>query len=289
MARLYQNQRLWRDVNIGPEGHYIFRVPVPERPAPYILTALSVSSESGFSLLEEPLRFHSERPFYSTIDTPPRIRAGEQLGIRVALFNFQPMEIEVLVALEASADYDYIHVEAFGVVQSYAPRLSSGELEHQHLVWLAPYETTAVHMPIVAKKQYGTIEVRVRASTGIAEDRHSRKIRVYADGVPQRLHTSTLLDLSHRAVVIKYLDVNTTETNIIPRQRERLYVSGSPRVFVSLVGDIYGAAFPTMPMSAWQMMRRPADAGEGTAFNMAVNVLTLHYLRMTNQVRKREV
>jgi hypothetical protein len=51
IKRQYENVWLWKDVNIGPQGRYIFTVPVPERPAHWMVSAFSVSPTMGFGML----------------------------------------------------------------------------------------------------------------------------------------------------------------------------------------------------------------------------------------------
>ena len=46
-----------------------------------------------------------------------------------------------------------------------------------------------------------------------------------------------------------------------------------------------GPAFPTMPMNASSMLRKPFDCAENNMFNFATNVYTLFYLRLTGQRR----
>jgi hypothetical protein len=51
VKRQYENVWLWEDVNIGPHGRYLFTVPVPERPAHWMVSAFSVSPTMGFGML----------------------------------------------------------------------------------------------------------------------------------------------------------------------------------------------------------------------------------------------
>jgi len=56
IQRLYDNVWLWKDINIGPHGHFIFTLPVPERPALWMVSSIGVSPSSGFGLLKSPIR-----------------------------------------------------------------------------------------------------------------------------------------------------------------------------------------------------------------------------------------
>ena len=47
-------------------------------------------------------------------------------------FSRSDLDLEVVIILRGSDQYKFIHVEEYGYVVSYAPRLSSGD--HHHLV-----------------------------------------------------------------------------------------------------------------------------------------------------------
>lgn len=70
-----------------------------------------------------------------TVEMPTHIRLGEQIGIRITVFNYRLYETEVLVTLANSPDYKFVHVDPFGLVSSYRPKTSFGE--HQHLVFVS--------------------------------------------------------------------------------------------------------------------------------------------------------
>jgi len=106
---------------------------------------------------------------------PDSCRQGEQIGIRVTVFNYMMKDIEVLVVLNNSPNYKFIHVESYGFVQSYNPRTSFGE--HQHLVWIKAQDAVQVHIPIVATV-LGNVEVTLKVVAQIASDKVTRTIRV---------------------------------------------------------------------------------------------------------------
>lgn len=53
IQRHYDNVWLWKDVNIGPHGRYIFNIPVPSRPVHWIVSAFSMSPTMGFGMLNK--------------------------------------------------------------------------------------------------------------------------------------------------------------------------------------------------------------------------------------------
>lgn len=239
-----------------------------------------MSNTHGFGLQTTNIQFSSVRPFYINVEMPSVCTLGEQIGVRVSVFNNLNFEIEVIVVLARSNDYKFVHVGPLGRVSSYSPQTSSGE--HHHLVVIRPGKSTIVYMPIVAQR-LGDVNVTISARTQVSKDVVTKNIHVEADGIRQELHTSVVLDLSQGAYLIKYLDTNITDTPIIPFREERRYIFGSNKAVISVVGDVVGPAFPTIPMNASSLLRKPFDCGEQNMFNFAINMYTLFYMRMTGQ------
>lgn len=73
-------------------------------------------------------------PFFINVEMPDECRQGEQVGIRVTVFNYMLNNIEATVVLTDSPDYKFVHVEEDGVVTAYNPRTSFGE--HQFFIYI---------------------------------------------------------------------------------------------------------------------------------------------------------
>ncbi|XP_014471965.1 PREDICTED: CD109 antigen [Dinoponera quadriceps] len=280
IQRHYENVWLWKDINIGPHGRQIFNIDVPRRPVHWMITAFSMSPSVGFGMLTKALEYTGVLPFYINVEMPIKSRQGEQIGIRVSVFNYMCYNIEATVVLAGSKDYKFVHVEDGGIVQSYKPRTSFGE--HQFFVWIPAQDATIVYLPIVPVR-LGDIQVRVHATTLIGKDSVTRTLHVEADGVPQYRHQSVLLDLSTRALSVHYMHVNITETPIIPYDENRYYVFGSNKATVSVVGDVVGPIFPTMPMNASSLLNLPMDCAEQNMFGFAANMYSTLMMRLINQ------
>ncbi|KAK6643489.1 hypothetical protein RUM43_004996 [Polyplax serrata] len=283
IQRQYENVWLWKDINIGPHGRYIFDLPVPKRPVHWMVSAFSMSPSVGFGMLQKPIEYVGVLPFFIEVEMPTTSRQGEQIGIRVAVFNYMTTDIEATVILAGSNDYKFVHVEMDGIVRSYNPRTTFGE--HQFFVYIPKQDAATVYIPIVPTR-LGDIEVTVFAQTLIGKDSITRTLRVEADGLPQFRHQSILLDLSNRAYVFQYLHVNVTDTPIIPYSEDRYYVFGSNRAFVSIVGDVVGPIFPTMPVNATSLLYLPMDCAEQNIFSFSANLYTTLYMRYVNQRNK---
>lgn len=53
IQRQYENVWLWKDINIGPHGRYIFNLEVPPRPVHWMVSAFSMSPKFGFGMLNQ--------------------------------------------------------------------------------------------------------------------------------------------------------------------------------------------------------------------------------------------
>lgn len=80
--------------------------------------------------------------------------------------------------------------------------------------------------------------------------------------------------------------MNVTDTPIIPYSEDRYYVFGSNKAYVSIVGDVVGPIFPTMPVNASSLLYLPMDCAEQNIFSFAANLYTTLYMRYVNQRNK---
>jgi CD109 antigen len=283
VQRHYENVWLWKDVNIGPHGRYVLQMDVPDIPALWMVSAFSISPSLGFGMATKPIEYVGCQPFYINVEMPTECRQGEQVGIRVSVFNYMVTAVEATVVLHNSMDYKFVHVEEDGIVTSYNPRTSFGE--HQFFIYIDAQGSSVVYLPIVPQR-LGDIKVKVSASTLLGSDHITRNLHVEADGLPQLRHQSMLMDLSSRAYIFHYLHVNVTETPIIPYEVQRYYVYSSNKAKVSIVGDVVGPIFPTMPVNASSLLYLPMDSAEQNMFSFAANLYTIMYMRFINQRNK---
>ena len=65
------------------------------------------------------LQYVGVLPFFINVEMPTTSRQGEQVGIRVTVFNYMPSPIEATVVLAGSRDYKFVHVGMNGIVSSH--------------------------------------------------------------------------------------------------------------------------------------------------------------------------
>ncbi|CAG0894125.1 unnamed protein product [Cyprideis torosa] len=111
----FEGSWLWQDLNIGPHGHSIFSISLPKTPTSWAITAISVAEDTGLALLSGPLIFEGVRPFHMKMEAPSVCHQGEQVGLRITLFNAMERDIQATVVLLDSQRHRFVHVEAGGV------------------------------------------------------------------------------------------------------------------------------------------------------------------------------
>ncbi|CAG0890979.1 unnamed protein product [Darwinula stevensoni] len=273
--RLQRNNRLWRfyDAEYGDwawtevksVGNEIFPVQVPKRPEVWMMSVFAVGKEKGLSIMQHPIRFHGTTPFLITAEAPKVCRQGEQVGIRVAVFNHLLIETEALVTLHHSFKYKFVHVEKGGVIP--------------------PQTSMDIYFPIVPTVKE-EIQVFISGITQVGQDTETVNITVLAEGCPSRNHTSVMLDLKNRATVFQFLDIVVEESPLIKYQNWRRYIYGTPKATISIFGDVVAPAFPQIPMNVeaafpiyhWL-------SADSSVYDFGSNLWTLHYLRLTNQLK----
>lgn len=275
---LYEDNWLWRDVNIGPNGYYIFTVPLPTVVSTWSIGAFSMSGQHGIGIMREPMEVSSLRPFIVKIEMPTTCNLGEQIGVRALVTSFVSEEIEVMITLADSIDYKFVHVGENGEVASYNPETSFGE--HQHLIAVNSGETSFVYIPIVAQR-LGQINVTITATTQVAKKSVTRILKVEADGLPQRTYTSFNCDLSQGSYCHKYLDTNITETPVVKYDNVRRYIYGSNTGRLSFAGDYPGPL--DILFNSESILKLPSDGADQNIFNFAHKLESISYLRKTNQ------
>ncbi|XP_076370636.1 CD109 antigen-like isoform X2 [Tachypleus tridentatus] len=269
--QLYKNSWLWRDIIIGPEGYQTFHVPLSNVPTNWVVTAFGMSKDTGFGILSPALQFSTVKSVFINVEMPRICKEGEQIGIRVTVFNYKSLDIEVFVSVAKSQDYNFVNIES-----------NSLQREQEHRLMISSGRSEVVYMPIVPAR-LGNFNVTIMAKTEGFKELIRRSLYVESDGIPQPRHISLLLDLTQGAYLIKYLDTNISRFPFLPGQNKQLYVPGSNKIKLTVSGDVIGPTFLTVPINTTTLLQTPCDGGEQNMFNFAVNLYTLLYLRQTGQ------
>lgn len=272
----------WTGHFLMPNGRIDLETEVPDEPMPWVVNAFSISRERGFGMVYNPSRHQATRPFYMRAEAPETIIKGEQIGIRISLFNYWTENLECLVTLHDSDDHAFIVVEKDGIVSSYKPRLLRGDI--QTMVYMPSGYVRELHFPVLHLTE-GCFSVTISVANFMYNDQETVEMCSTFDGVTNYLNTPFVIDLINKGSrVIPDLEIPVPERFIRPQERQHLYVPGSPEATVGIVGDIVGPGFFEHYLDSENSLRRPFGGGEHNLYNLASNVLYLRYLSGTNQL-----
>jgi CD109 antigen len=142
----------WFDINIDEDREQFETIEVPDTPDDWYFTVFSVSRLYGISVIEQPSTYSTFKPMALNCEAPPEVHRGETIGVQCIISNWTPQDMEVVILLIGSDDYEFVHVEEYGYVVSYNPRTSKGD--HHHLIFVRGESQKDVHLPIAPKVQY---------------------------------------------------------------------------------------------------------------------------------------
>ncbi|KAL8613871.1 hypothetical protein ACOMHN_032861 [Nucella lapillus] len=294
IMRYYDNSSwAWHEIFVKPNGRVDFRVPVPKYPLQWVVNGLSMSHNQGLGIMRRPLTYDATRFMYIMVEHPTTIVRGEQIGVRVTVFNYWYDDdyIEVLITLHGSADFEFVMVEDMGFVRSYSPRTHKGD--KQTLVFLEPGQSKDIYLPIVPVKSLirGEFTFHVSATCFLAKDDYYGTMKVIPDGVVNYYHIPYLVDLIRFAIIdVPDFSVPVPEQFSVPGQwRYLLYVPGSAQACVSAFGDMVTPGFFEDYLNAENILWRPYGAGEQIVFNFAYNLYTLRFMKTYNQLENQRL
>ena len=280
----------WFDVNIDEDREQFYNLEVPLTTDTWYFNAFSISKTHGIGIMDEPISYDSIRPIHFYCEAPESVHRGESVGIRCMIMNRSPYDLETVIILVGSRDYEFIHVEEYGLVNSRDPKTSRGD--HQHLVFVRGEDEMEVHLPIKPTpiNDQGTITATIMLSSQIMSNTQKVDIEILPEGSIVHRHTSVLLDLKSRALEVEYMDIVVDESPKLPYDLRRRYIHGSPFGTVSVSGDVIGPTFiGNNPVSLETMFPdgngRHGKGTEYHAFNLAANTWQLDYYRLTNQLQ----
>ena len=139
-------------------------------------------------------------------------------------------------------------------------------------------------MPIAPQRELGDIIVTIKLTSQVVSSKQELNIKIIPEGATVHRHTSLLLDLKIVPTVLNNLNIILDETPLF-----KSYLLGSPQAHVTLCGDALGPVFPgNEPVRLdrmWTSRQNSYQKGtEYHTFNMAANLLQLHYFRLTYQL-----
>jgi hypothetical protein len=219
-----------------------------------------------------------------TIQGPPHIKLGEQVGLMVGLTNNLNLNDEVVISLRRSNDYEFIVVSNFEFVRAHDPVTVRGK-NLEVLVVLGPVSSKLIHIPVVPLR-LGQVTISIDVTSTMISSSESWRTEVVPRGLDMTDHSPLVINLMQKAKQIEHLLINVPESFDNSVERDRAFVPGSRKISLSLVGDAFGISLLNGPLDSDNSVELPQFSGDSILFSIAANILSLHYLKSTNQLTK---
>ncbi|KAA3678278.1 uncharacterized protein DEA37_0008308 [Paragonimus westermani] len=279
---------LWHSSFVKPDGQIQFRANLPKLNADWIAGAFSMDTDLGLALMQQPHYFSGLRRFYMTVEVVEEAVWGEQLGVRVCLFNNWDYWIEALVEVKASPDVRIVQVGEGGRVSAYGPAVALNE-SVQSLAFLQAGTSRYIYLPVLPKEP-GNTSFTICAYSFVGSNCETRMVNVRVrclsyfpkmNGVPNYYHTATFVDLtSSSALFVNNFKVIVPQKYTIPERRLHRFVPGSQYAKLGVVGDFVGPALSSdYPFATIQdVLRMRYGSAESVFFELGYNLNLLLYL-----------
>ena len=236
---------LWADVMTDEHGRATVAVEAPDSITTWMLRAVALSQEHGLGVAEAELRVF--QPFFLQVDLPYSAVRGEELPVKVALYNYLDSPQDFFVELEGS--------NRFELLDESAKRVTVG-----------PSDVGGVEFKI-RLTELGSAPLKVTARSGEAADAVVRELLVEPEGV--------------RHETVDNMILSTGDSVDIDNRAPLGSIPGSARTYVALTGSYLSQTLEGLE----GLLQMPFGCGEQNMILFAPNVFVARYLEETGQLK----
>ncbi|KAM8854400.1 alpha-2-macroglobulin [Synchiropus picturatus] len=256
---------IWDLVSIGDDGSVDLQKTVPDTITKWAAAAFCVSSV-GFGVSPN-TALTAFQPFFVSLTLPYSVIRGEVFTLKATVFNYLSKCIMVNVTLVQSEQFIYRTCDGC----QYSVCLC-GE-ESRTFMWIVTpsslgqlslkVSAEALRTDVLCGNEVATVPETGRVDTVV------RTLLVEAEGTPQSVSHNALLCPAEGPVEKK-----------ISLLMPEMFVAGSARATVSVLGDLMGRAIKNLD----KLLAMPYGCGEQNMLLFAPNIFVLNYLKSTNQL-----
>ena len=236
---------IWQDVYTDADGVAAAPVEAPDSITTWMLRAVGMSKEHGLGVGESQLRVF--QPFFLTVDLPFSAIRGEELPVKVALFNYLNSAQEMFVEIEEADWFDLLDRPSKSVTVG-ANDVGGAEF-------------------MIRPTGLGSGPVKITARSTQAADAVIRDLLVEPEGVEVEMVDNRVVSDGHR---------HEFHPNLPPDA-----VDGSGRAYVSLTGSFLTQSIEGLD----RLLKMPFGCGEQNMILFAPNVYVARYLKETGQLK----
>ncbi|XP_063763820.1 alpha-2-macroglobulin isoform X2 [Eleginops maclovinus] len=258
---------IWELVSVGDSGSVNVEKTVPDTITNWAAGAFCVSS-AGFGVAPN-TGLVAFQPFFVSLTLPYSVIRGEVFTLKATVFNYLSKCIMVNINLADSDQYTSRNCDGC----QYSVCLCGDE--SRTFSWIVTPSTLGqVNLKVSAEAMKTDIlcgnEVATVPDMG-SIDTVVRTLLVEAEGTPQMVSHNALLCPAEGPVEKK-----------ISLLMPEMFVAGSARASVSVLGDLMGRAMKNLD----KLLAMPYGCGEQNMVLFAPNIFILNYLKSTEQLTK---
>ena len=236
---------IWTDITTGEEGRATLAAEVPDSITTWMLRAVGVSREHGLGVAETGLTVF--QPFFLQVDLPFSAVRGEELPVKVALYNYLDSAQRFFVELDESDGFDL---------------LDNGTKS----VEVGPNDVGGLEFRI-RLAELGSLPLKVTARSRDSADAVIKDLLVEPEGVRHETVENRIIAAGDDA------DFD----NAAPPGA----IEGSARTHVVLTGSYLSQTLEGLE----GLLRMPFGCGEQNMVLFAPNVFVARYLEETGQLK----
>ena len=245
VRRFFPETWLWTDLMTDQSGHGTVGVIAPDSITTWKLRAVGMSREHGLGISEAELTVFQE--FFLQVDLPFSAIRGEELPVRVALYNYLDTPQEIFVDLEPTDDFELL-------------------AEAQKVVTVPGNDIGGATFTIRPIKP-GMAPLQVTARSAAASDAVIKELLIRPEGVARESVDNLVLSAG---------DTQTVDATIPSNA-----IADSGRVHVAVTGSYLTQSIEGLE----QLLKMPFGCGEQNMILFAPNVFVARYLQETGQIK----
>uniref|UniRef100_A0A665VQL3 Alpha-2-macroglobulin bait region domain-containing protein n=1 Tax=Echeneis naucrates TaxID=173247 RepID=A0A665VQL3_ECHNA len=252
---------IWDLVPVGDSGSADVEKMVPDTITKWAAGAFCVSSV-GFGVSPN-VGLTVFQPFFVSLTLPYSVIRGEVFTLKATVFNYLSKCIMVKVTLASSDNYSFRDCDGC-----------------QYSVCLCGEESRTFSW-IVTPTALGTVDLKVSAEALRTDVLCGNEVAIVPDvGQIDTVVRPLLVEVSDTSSLVSCLSSDGPVEKKISLLMPEMFVAGSARASVSVLGDLMGRAMKNVD----RLLAMPYGCGEQNMVKFAPNIFILNYLKSTGQL-----
>lgn len=258
---------IWDGIQVDSSGEQHFKRHVPDTITSWVISAFSLSSDSGLGLTQESTKVTTFKPFFVSVSLPYSVKRGEILSIPVSVFNYLDTTVNADVTF-FNADNEFEFVD----LNDEANEIVNSDRQRHRKLSIKSKDAGGLFFSIRPLK-VGQLTIKVIVESTLAGDGIQKILLVTPEGVPQYANKALMVNLPNG-------DGSTTIDHEFSIDLPEHTVPDSTFIQVSLVGDVLGSTVKNLN----NLIYMPSGCGEQNMLKFVPNIIVRNYLKAIGQL-----